>query len=431
MVRRSLGCALLFLAGCSASSTDDEAQDSEVVASGDVALSASLPVHCTGPEMVRIARPATDGKTFAYGFRFKAPTKPGAPVVVSLPGGPGQSSTESPPPFLPEGWGYLLTDPRGVGCNTLASVPSGDASGEFFTTENLADDVIAALADRHLDAYLLYGVSYGTLLGTTIVHKLEKSYATPPKAVILEGVLGRAFGEDFAGAEYIRQWERVHAILPADVRTELETKPEPFGMTRIEWSRTLMGLLMASPTFVANLVSSLSTTIPEVTPEIRAQALAQLKANGAAPHLTDPGARELYRQIACREIMDTVPENDLDVIFEKGKLVRNKPEEGTKCAGLTVTKPYDAAKLPFKTKVYYFIGESDVATAAWQGEYHFKTHDGPAVKIVTRGGGHNSLQLNQEACAPALVSDIATGGANIDAVLATCPAKVDVEKKGL
>src|SRR5262249_55735615 len=104
-----------------------------------LALAPKLPAQCTGPEVFRIERPiaASDPSrgTFSYGYRFKAPSAAGAPVLVYLPGGPGMTSTDTVPEFLPKGWGYLLTDPRGTGCNTLAQVPDPSVSPLFFRTE--------------------------------------------------------------------------------------------------------------------------------------------------------------------------------------------------------------------------------------------------------------------------------------------------------
>ncbi|MGE0867134.1 MAG: alpha/beta hydrolase [Kofleriaceae bacterium] len=397
---------------------------------GDLDLASELPEHCSLDEIVRITRPVASDKlvdgSFSYGFRYKAPATPDAPVLVYLPGGPGSASTSRTPDFVPEGWGYLMTDPRGVGCNTLAELPEPDVSSAFFRTQEIARDVVAAIEDRQLTNYIVFGISYGTALGTTVAHELELTELPAPTAVVLEGVLGRAFGEDFVGAEYIRQWDRVRAALPADVRAELDTALAPFGFTAVEWSRVLMGLLPLGPLEVHGYLATLSSSVPE---ETRQEVLADLAARAAQRPFTGPGEVEMYRQVACRELMDTVPENDLDVVFEAGQLVRNASEEGTKCKGLTVTTPYDAATLQFTPKTYYFLGDSDVATPIWQGNYHFDNHLGSATKIVTQNGGHNPLEYNQIDCAPKLMASIAAGGADLETLLAECPMPATLETK--
>lgn len=397
----------------------------------DLELASDLPTVCKTSEIIRIERPTSSDRattdTFSYGFRFKAPSVAGAPVIVYLPGGPGQTSMENPPGFVPDGWGYLMTDPRGVGCNQLAQLPSPQTSGRFFSTREIANDVIAAIENRKLDHYILFGISYGTALGTTVAHEIEQRGVTRPDAVVLEGVLGRAFGTgaDFPGGEYITQWERVRGALPADVRGELDTQPTPYGFDTTGWSKILMALLPRGPGETFAYISSLSSTQPEQT---RQQALAVLKQFAEAPGMP-PAANELYRQVACREIMDTVPASDLDVVFQAGQLVRNATQEGTKCGELHVTTPYDSAALQFATKLYLFIGDSDTATPAWQGAYHFDHHTGSTVRVTTKNGGHNSLELNQADCAPRLMASIAGGAADLATVAATCPMQTTIDRK--
>ncbi len=417
--------------GCTGDANGEAESSTSNITAHALPLAPELPDHCQDAEIVRIDRPvdkdAPSRGTYSYAFRYKAPATPGAPVVVYLPGGPGSSSTQTTLEHIPDGWGYLLTDPRGVGCNTLASVPPEAISSEFFKTEEIAEDVIAAIRDRQLDNYIVYGLSYGTLLGTTVAHEIEAQSVTPPKAVVLEGVLGRAFGADFVGQEYITQWDRVRTVLPADVLEELDTKESPYGISPRTWSVALMALLPMSPRDAASFVASLSTTLGSTEEEREAARQTIVDIGASQDDHAQPGAIELYRQVACREIMDTVPASDLDVVFQHGKLVRNVAEEGSKCRGLHVTAPYDAARLQFSAKLYDFIGQHDVATPAWQGNYHFDTHEGHAVRVTTLGGGHNPLQYNQASCAQDLMKSIATGGEDFAAVVATCPVPTEVD----
>jgi pimeloyl-ACP methyl ester carboxylesterase len=430
----SLVLVSAFALGCSASAESSAPESSDaVIADGVLALADSLPEQCASDEIVRIRRPVSSADpsrgSYAYGFRFKAPTAPGAPVLVYLPGGPGSSSTDKPPTFVPEGWGYLLTDPRGVGCNTLARVPSAEISSLFFQTKEIAEDVIAAIRQQKLDAYILFGLSYGTLLGTTVAYGIEAQGVAPPKAVVLEGVLGEAFPSSYMGDEYIKQWDRVRGVLPADVLTELDTKDVPYGVDAEGWSRALMALLMAGPNVTANLVASLSTTL-NIPEESRQVALSQITRIAAQHPHTEPGAVELYREVACREIMDNVPANDLDVVFTRGKLVPNLAEAGTKCGDAHLVTPFDSAKLPFAAKLYDFIGSVDVATPTWQGAYHFEHHQGgPAVRIVSQGAGHNSLEHDQVQCAPQLMASIWAGGTDIRTVAQTCPLATAIDTR--
>src|SRR6185295_9459536 len=102
-------------------------------------------------------------------------------------------------------------------------------------------------------------------------------------AVVLEGVIGKAFGNtdtDFAGENYIAQFERIRTVLPADVLTELDTAEKPFGLTPEEITRSMMGLMPASIGTAATQLYSLSKTAEGVTDEARQQAFQTLKTMG-------------------------------------------------------------------------------------------------------------------------------------------------------
>jgi pimeloyl-ACP methyl ester carboxylesterase len=378
-------------------------------------LATDLPAVCSGPEIVRI--PRENG--FSYGFRYKAPTRAGAPVLVYLPGGPGMTSIDQLPEFLPDGWGYLMTDPRGVGCNRLAQIPPP----EFYSSAQIAADVVAAIDDRVLDHYIVYGISYGTVLATQLAASVDRA----PIAVVMEGVLGRAFhpGEYYA-TPVIAQWTRLRAMMPADVVTELDTQPSPFGIAPDGWSRALDQVLLGGTAIVSEGFAALSSGSP-----LHDEALAEFQMYADTPELADPASVELYRQIACREIDDSSPANDLDPIFASGQLVRNAAQEGTKCGDIHVTAPYDSAGFQFATPAYYFVGEVDVATPPWQGAYHYDNHHGPAVRVTTQEGGHLSLQLDQQLCASDVLGSIAGGGDDLPVVLQTCPLPVEITTEGI
>ena len=396
----------------------------------DLALASELPEQCS-LAMIRIERPVSSddlvGGSYSYGFRFKAPTEPSAPVLVFLPGGPGQSSTSQVPSFVPESWGYLLTDSAWRWLqHTREASRRGCLLGvlshpRYFTGCGRGDKGFRALTN-----YIVFGISYGTVLGTTVVHELELERVPPPRAVVLEGVLGKAFEAGFVGAEYITQWDCVRTRLPADVLAELDTKSAPYDVPAAGWSRYLMELLNFGPEFVASDLAGLSSTAPE---DVRRATLAGIEGVAAETGAMAEGEEEMLRQIACRELDDTLVANGLFAAFQAGKLVRNTTQEGTLCKNLTLTDPYDSADLQSAPKVYYFLGDSDVATPFSQGTYHYDHRGGAAVKITTIDGGHNSLQFNQMECAPALMASIAAGGADLSTALASCPLATNVEQK--
>ncbi len=266
-----------------------------------LALAADLPAVCDGPEMVRITRPvATDDPslgTFSYGFRYK-PAAAGAPVLVYVPGGPGMTSIDQVPGMLPASWGYLLTDPRGVGCNRLAQLPTPDVAAAFWRSEQVSRDVLAAIADRQLDDYLVFGISYGTEVATLIASEVDSQQQAGLRAVVLEGVLGRYFmpGEYYATA-VSAQWDDLRALMPADVRTELDTAPSPFGIAPLGWSRALDQILLGGTAIVSLELAALSPSVPAI---IRDPAMSALQMYADTPELADPASIQLYRQTASR-----------------------------------------------------------------------------------------------------------------------------------
>jgi hypothetical protein len=214
--------------------------------------------------------------------------------------------------------------------------------------------------------------------------------------------------------------------MPADVVAELDTATSPYGFSQLEWSQALSSVLLGGTKILTMLFDALSTSNP---PFVQQEAIAALQPYADTPELTEPGAVELYRQTACRDLDDTAPASNLDPVFSHGQLVRNAAQEGTKCYPFTVTTPYDSAQFPFKTRAYLFVGDSDVAAPPWQGAYQFDTHPGPVVRVITTGGGHLSLQLDQAACASKVLSSIAGGGGDLKTVLASCPNPVTVDAK--
>ncbi len=77
----------------------------------------------TDPCLAKNVRAARITKNSSVTFDFKyaviRTASPGSPTVLYVPGGPGGASIgdDSIPPLIPDEYGLILTDPRGVGCN--------------------------------------------------------------------------------------------------------------------------------------------------------------------------------------------------------------------------------------------------------------------------------------------------------------------------
>jgi hypothetical protein len=165
-------------------------------------------------------------------------------------------------------------------------------------------------------------------------------------------------------------------LLSGAVRTELDTQNTPYGLTSAVWTNGIGNLLYTGPDMAATVISA----IPHGGTDLL-QSLANY------PIVTGTSAFELYRQVSCREIADTITPSGLPFVFSHGLLVPDTSGE-TYCGPLHLTNPFDSSQLQFSVKAYYFIGDTDVATPPDQGVYHFEHHQGRAVRVVTLRGGH-------------------------------------------
>jgi|GEM_PF-1954157 len=370
----------------------------------------------------RFARPvdptatAPDAAKFAYTVELRPPATPDLPVVVFLPGGPGSTSIGSNSLFPPN-WGVMNTDPRGVGCNAYA----GDIVPErFYDSDVFAADVVTAIERTRTTKVILFGLSYGTLLATKVAAALNAKGFTGVHAVVLEGVLGRPFTTAVPPQqEYLRQWKNLRATFTPDERKAFDAG-NPAGIDDALWGRYLMTWLPAATYYdprSMGLVNPVHAAAKAVVTTLTGGALDPILAQVRNPDQPLPeNKKRLYRNIACREISNLV--SFVDVRFEKGVLSIDRSDDV--CAGLPLSRPFDAAAHPFRYDTYYFQGGTDPATPPWQGQYHasVNTRAKRTVVVATRAG-HNPLSLSMNDCRQKVWEAIDTKTA-LDAVLGTC-----------
>lgn len=120
-------------------------------------------------------------------------------TIVILPGGPGGSSSNTYSELygIPTSQAqYLFIDPRGTGANFNMGVESASV----MSTATTAQDVLYVVQSARLTNYVIWGSSYGTVIATHIGHYFEThSEYVAPKAIVLEGTLGKAleFNDEF------------------------------------------------------------------------------------------------------------------------------------------------------------------------------------------------------------------------------------------
>lgn len=361
-----------------------------IVASPE-AFAAASASYCGNANARRIERPVYPSaspsrpETFTYTYAVGGAENEDQPWIVVLPGGPGQGAI-SMPLALPSGYRLLRIDPRGVGCNT--GVPA-DALG----TELVAADVAAVIRKEGLGAYFLYGASYGTVTATVLAHQLENDGGPAPRAVILEGVIGRAFHADEYLQAFTKRWEGLWPQISAETRAELARETLPFGFSREWWASWLVSTLYVGVPVGGDQDAALDQIELLRKDESRAFVKKRIEAAAAAP---DPDRLRVFREVTCREIAPDMRDLQFDFGFAQGRLVPRAPGF---CAGIEPGPLFDAARHPLRSPIYYFSGALDPATPPFQARYHFERQAGaPRTLVTLPKGGHLALSLNLGDC---------------------------------
>jgi pimeloyl-ACP methyl ester carboxylesterase len=374
-------------------------------------------LQCRGSDIVRIQRPIFPDQeaspTFPYSFQVRKGSDPSAPTVVFLQGGPGLGSIGLRHLTLPSRFTEVLIDPRGVGCNTQPELPLA-----ALNTEYLASDVLAIVRHLGLKSYYLHGVSYGTLLATVTAYRAEQA-GIPPRGLVLEGVLGRALLPGETGGGYAEQWERLKTKLSPGVREALSA-PRLQGLPEAHWGhwiRTLMPLgdLPRQGVPLLNLLAYLE---PGMNPVFTAMVVQMVKDTVNSQRVTDPSAIRQHREISCREVTDQQGGTESDVHLKGGRFLPNDP---IYCGETRLDRPFDAARYPLRSPIYYFSGEHDPITPLNLARHHWENQKAARRAFVTvRGGGHNALSVNLEDCAEAIWNTIVSDPSALKQTLAGC-----------
>jgi pimeloyl-ACP methyl ester carboxylesterase len=362
--------------------------------------------------------------TFGYSYKLYPGSDPEAATVIYLPGGPGQPGigVERDPEYAPLEYSLIETDLRGVGCN--APQDADHYPDEFYRSVYFADDVIAIIEDLALDNYVLYGISYGTALATTVASRIEERGLPPPRALVLEGVFGTAFTSDLPGTEigFQERWRTVRDSLDENIRSQLVAEPLPFDLTPAQWGAGLQGALPIAETPMSQNLDYLGAVLtglaPGVAEEQRNAVRDFILAVGASP--VDAMGDRLHGVVTCHELAET---DFASFSLEAGELAPN----GLDCTDVALGHPFSAADWPVRAPIYYFSGTFDTNTPPWQARAHFDAQmAAPRQLVHIEGGGHNARILNLADCAGPLWQAMALGSA-LDAALATCQWPTELE----
>jgi len=354
---------------------------------------------CSGSDVEKIQLPIYPDQEHSPFFEYKfqnirTMNNPEMPTIIFLPGGPGGSSMVKQWNFLShffyafpkEGFNFILTDPRGAGCN---SNPEIQFSDDAFSTSYLAADILAMIRATGLKNYILYGHSYGSMLATEVVARAERGEAPVPKLVVLKGVVGRAWhATENDDQGYIDQWALLKSKLPKNIVERFGQDPLPFDFSNETWGNFIQnGLIMGENVLIPEL--NLSTQLLALEGDHDSQEKLRIAVQEADGHEPSVNMMRVHKPIACREIM---PGHGLNsgITFEHGSFF---PSIDHTCDDYEITNPFDSADWQIRAPIAYFQGENDPAVPMWQARYHLANQKSSTrlFFITVKNAGHDSL----------------------------------------
>lgn len=335
-----------------------------------------------GTEICQISL-TLDSKPAFYNYEIKR-AKPGSPTVIAIPGGPGQGlignlNSIKASDFIPDDYGVITIDPRGVGKNDFGADPKND----IYTSLNAAKDILQVIDQEKLDNYFIHGQSYGTVLATILGNLIESSNLPKARGIILSGVVADKFDDSLKG--YNDQLQRLLTSYSKEDQKKIIANLKVLESTFGE-NKRVFGILFYNA-LISNVEDSTSDGITGINmkkffDEIRMGAFDS--PNQAMQFFTTTAVRvgkikkpiDLIRKnsmaeiIKCHELSTNDSMVDMHFDFDKFQLI----SEISDCAkkGYTLDRPYQSAEFQIKdTPLFYVQGLLDPATPLEKAKLHF------------------------------------------------------------
>lgn len=354
----------------------------------------NLPSRCNSSAVKKIEVPIYHNKTsptFTYRFSVSEREDKDSPLLIFIPGGPGQTSMEAGLPY-PYKYAIVRTDPRGMGCNANSLIPRDSLSSEA-----IARDIVSIVRELKPKRYFIHGVSHGTMVATIVGKILQEENLPGPEAIILEGVVGRAFLPDEYINDVLSQWRRVKSKLPSSLQESLKNNI-PFNLSPLEWSAWLSSILAYGilPDGSDFAYDQLMLFDPKADHDDREILERTIKRTLSVPLTLQK--INLFKEIACREFVPDIREVRYDYSWVNGNLVAT---DDRLCTGIPFDRAFDSKNYQIKAPIYYISGGMDPITPPAHARFHFENQTGARVLISVTEGGHNPLGVNLFDCANA------------------------------
>lgn len=330
---------------------------------------------------------------------------------------------------IPEKYTVIYTDPRGSGCNVP---PEGVRyADEFYTTPNLAEDILEIIRAEALKNYSIFGISYGSVAGTVLTREIENTPGVArPGFLVLEGIFGKSqasYREYIAGIQ--AEWARLKPQIDPDVLDSIVNQPDFLGYSRERWTDFISRALFLGHT------PGQGSPIVEKLNDLRNPASAEgqaalnyidsfLEALASASAL--PGRVEVLTAIACRELWPDRYDMAMDA---DGDLVATGTDYCAP-AGVAHAAPYDPKNYQVETPLIYFQGDRDPATPMAGARYHFENQslaNRYFVTVPTAGHGPIEAQLSYLGCMDRIWDSILVDSSDFVAALTVCNFALTLE----
>lgn len=311
--------------------------------------------------------------------------QPGFPTLVAIPGGPGQGligsmKTVKSGDFIPDNYGIILIEPRGVGQNNFGP----DQSKEIYSTENVSADILKIIKIEKLKNYFVHGQSYGTVVATVLGNQLSSTSIPKPKGIILSGVLDERFNDILSGYNFqlarlysyfsplqkekilknlrklsdeFGENQRIFAVLFINTLTPNIEDPSSNGRNTLNMKRFFE--LLSEDNFDS---SDQAMSFFQET----AKSVGKIK-NNMGPYLRNYSMEET---IKCRELTNNDGMLDLYFDFDRFQIVSNFSD--CKQKGYVLDNPFFSKNYQINDiPIYYIQGLLDPATPVQGARMHF------------------------------------------------------------
>ena len=373
---------------------------------------------CNSPTIKNIQISLNNRQNFLFKYQIFRGAKPGSPTVIYIPGGPGESSIGNPEiaVYMPDNFGLILTDPRGVGCNSSAPLSFTD-----YSTENSANDILSIIATSRLrpSDIILYGKSYGTVLATTVAFKNTLLKHEPFRKIIFEGTWGHSTNSEGTLNGFVTAWENYLVSHRNLSRQNIEK-----AIIDHHLDRKIMVNFLGAGLQVGQLNKRENILDKPLRWMTDGMNFGVFQRSFYDPQLINESSPEsqdgidVWKAIFCQELVDSA-DGSKELIYQNGQLkIQNTVSTSFhNCEGLRNTRPYDSAKMQLRERLVYLEGGSDPQTPPEQAKYHFKSQVNAADKIfITFDGMGHSPQYNTELSIPGAIRKIWAAGFAIHSI---------------